>query len=118
MRYLTSIGFVLSVVLAACTQPSAQDRIEAAERAALAPLKAKYSDLILGYDFHGRAVDISVDLQAYDDMDDDAEAAMERRALRDWRSAWLSQHPHDHGVLTVRFLDFRAETITKESVRV
>lgn len=72
----------------------------------------------MGYDFHGKAVNVSVDLQAYDEMDDDIEAAMQKRALHDWRAAWLWEHPRQHGVLTVRFLDFRANTITKETVRV
>lgn len=92
-------------------------QIESAERAGLAPLKAKYAGVIMGYDFHGKAVDISVDLQAYDETDDDKIASMEKDALRAWRREWLRAHPRDRGTLTVKFLDFRANVIMQESIQ-
>lgn len=84
----------------------------------MTPLQSKYSNVVMGYDFHGPTVDVSVDLQAYTEMDDFAVDALSARTLRAWVRAWRSAHPHDHATLTVRFLDFRANLITKESARV
>ena len=61
---------------------------------------------------------VSLDLQSYLDMDDDAVAAMQRTTLLRWRSAWKSGHPHAHEVLHVRFIDFigrKVATLTTDS---
>ena len=61
---------------------------------------------------------VSLDLQSYLDMDDDAVAAMQRTALLRWRSAWKSGHPHAHALLHVRFIDFigrKVATLTTDS---
>jgi hypothetical protein len=111
-------GVMLAFVVACSSSPSKSDQIEDQERAALAPLKAKYPDVVMGYDFHGPSVDISVDLNAMTSMDEPVEDAMKAQALRDWKSAWVTAHPGQHGVLTVRILDFRGNQESKESTRV
>ena len=83
----------------------------------MAPLKEKYPDVVMGFDFHGKTADVSVDLNQEEQMDDDKEDAMRKDAVTMWRSAWMASHPRQHGTLTVRFLDFRANVTWKKSVR-
>ncbi len=95
--------------LGACaSQPSPSQQVHATERAAMAPLKAHYPDVVMGFDFHGTTVNVSVDSNQLYQMDDDKEAALKAEALRTWRTAWLDAHPHQHGTLTMRIIDFRA----------
>jgi hypothetical protein len=108
----------LAFVVACSSSPSKTEQIEDQERAALAPLKAKYPDIIMGYDFHGQSVDVSVDLNAMMSIDEPVEDAMKAQALRDWKSAWLATHPNEHGLLTVRIIDFRGNQESKETTRV
>jgi hypothetical protein len=113
------VAAAAGLLLVSCSSPPSQEeQTEAAERAALAPLKAAFPDVIMGYDFHGKSVDVSVDLNAMMSMDEDTEDAMKARALRDWSSAWRAQHRKEHGVLTVRIMDFRGRVESSKSVRV
>jgi hypothetical protein len=110
---------VVMTLAVACSSPSARERTAAAELAAVAPLKAKYSGVVMGFDIRSpETLIVSLDLQSYLDMDDDAVAAMQRTALLRWRSAWKSGHPHEHALLHVRFIDFigrKVVTLTTES---
>jgi len=100
--------FAAAVMLAACsTPPSAAEKAADAERASMAPLKAAYPDVVMGFDVHGSAVDVSIDLNGMVSMDEDAEAAMKTQAVKQWRTAWLASHPHQHAMLTLRFIDFK-----------
>ena len=58
---------------------------------------------------------VSLDLQRFIEMDDDAVAAMERVAVARWRSAWLAAHPHAHETLHVRFIDFIGRKVAEKS---
>lgn len=73
----------------------------------MAPLKAAYPGAVMGFDFHGSRVDVSIDMNGLEDLDDDTEAAMKAKAVALWRSAWTASHPHRHEKLTVRLIDFQ-----------
>lgn len=83
----------------------------------MTPLKDHYPDVVMGFDFHGNSVDVSVDVNSENDMDDSKDAAMKAEALRRWRSAWMQTHPGAHGTLTVRILDFRGTVYWKGTIR-
>jgi hypothetical protein len=111
------LGAALALLLAACaSQQSPAQRVESIERAAMTPLKTQYPDVIMGFDFHGTSVDVSVDINAMDQMDDDKEDAMRAAALRDWRNAWLQAHPHGHAKLTMRIINFRGVQESKREI--
>jgi hypothetical protein len=120
---MTGLRFLAHAVVAtlavACSSPSARERTDAAELAAVAPLKTQYSGVVMGFDIRQPdTLIVSLDLQSYLDMDDDAVAAMEATALRRWRSAWESSHPHAHARLRVRFIDFigrKVATLTTQT---
>jgi hypothetical protein len=110
---------VLAALLAACNPQSPQQGLTDRELAALAPLKQKYAGLVMGFDVHPRnTLVISLDLQEYIETDDDTIAAMKRDALAKWRTAWSSAHPHAHGLLHVRFIDFIGRKVATESAKV
>jgi hypothetical protein len=120
---MTGLRFLAYAVVAtlavACSSPSAQERTNDAELAAVAPLKAQYSGVVMGFDIRPpETLIVSLDLQSYFDMDDDAVAAMQRTVLLRWRSAWKSGHPNAHALLHVRFIDFigrKVATLTTQS---
>jgi len=73
----------------------------------MAPLKAAYPGAVMGFDFHGPVVDVSIDMNGLEDLDDDTEAAMKKAAVTRWRSAWIATHPRQHATLTIRLIDFQ-----------
>jgi hypothetical protein len=108
---MTGLRFLAHALVAAlavaCSSPSARERTDDAELAAVAPLKAQYSGVVMGFDIRPpNTLIVSLDLQSYFDMDDDAVAAMQRTALIRWRAAWKSGHPRAHTLLHLRFIDF------------
>jgi hypothetical protein len=101
-------GIVAAIAIAACSSaPSPSEQSETAERAAMAPLKAAYPDVVMGFDINGPAVNIAIDLNGLISMDQDAEDAMKAKAVSQWRAAWLASHPHEHAKLTIRLIDFK-----------
>lgn len=117
----TGAAALLVVLLAAtaCSSPpSPQERNHSAERDAMAPLKAHYPSVVIGFDFHGPTVNVSIDTNAEIDLDDAQDAAMHREALEDWKNAWQRVHPGEHAQLTVRVLDFRAVEQWKGTTKV
>jgi hypothetical protein len=115
--HLASLALV-AVIVAACS-PAQKPSAEADEIAAMAPLKHKYSDVVMGFDVHPPStLVISVDLQGYDDTDYDTLGAMRRDALARWRAAWIAAHPHAHATLYVRFIDFIGGKVAAESTTV
>lgn len=106
-------------MLTACSQPSPQQQLDDAEIAALAPLKAHYSDVVMGFDVKPETtLIVSVDLQHYIDTDDDTLAAMRKEALARWRAIWRARHPHAHALVHVRFIDFIGRLVAQESAPV
>ncbi len=117
-RLWSRTGLALLVALAACApQPSAQEQLTAQETAALAPLKAKYPDIVVAFAPVGTRLDISIDANGYISTGDDAVAAFKTRASHDWRNAWIAAHPHQHALLTVRMVDFIGRTWLTEKVQ-
>ncbi|HLY03694.1 MAG TPA: hypothetical protein VKR56_14510 [Candidatus Cybelea sp.] len=109
----------VATLAAACSSPAAQERTGAAELAAVAPLRTQYSGVVMGFDIRRpNTLIVSLDLQSYIDMDDDAVTAMQRNVLRRWRAAWSAAHPHAHAVLHVRFIDFIGRKVADESTTV
>ncbi len=109
---------LLLLTLIACNaQPSPDEQRDTTERSAMAPLKEHYPDVVMGFDFHGNTVDVSVDLNKEIDLDDDKDEALKAEALRRWRTAWLRTHPGENSTLTVRIIDFRGEVSWKGTVR-
>jgi hypothetical protein len=107
---------VAATLAVACSSPSVQERTTGAELAAVAPLRTQYSGVVMGFDIRSpNTLIVSLDLQSYFDMDDDAVAAMQRNVLRRWRDAWSAAHPHTHAVLHVRFIDFIGRKVADES---
>jgi len=120
MNELRRAGYaLLAAFLTACSSSTPQQRADQAAIAAMAPLKRQYSGLVMGFDLRGPStLVISVDLQAYIDTDDDTLRAMKRDALTRWRSAWAAAHPHQHGILHVRFIDFVGHKVASETTKV
>lgn len=117
MRLLAPI--VCAVLAAGCSAPSATQRQTASEIAQMAQLRRAYPAVVMGFDLRTpNTLIVSLDLQAYDEMDDDAIAAMKRAALARWRTAWSAAHPGERALLTVRFIDFIGRKVGEESVRI
>jgi hypothetical protein len=121
-KFSTSCAAALALfalaVTACSSSPSPQERIDASERNAMAPLKAHYPTVVMGFDFHGTSVDVSIDTNAEIDLDDSQDAAMRREALVDWKAAWQRAHPGEHAHLTVRILNFRGVEQWKGTTKV
>jgi len=112
------LNIALAATLAACG-PTPQERVHAAELNDLAALKRQYPDVVMGFDLrHDDTLIISLDLQQYIAMDDDAIAALKRASLARWRSAWIAEHPHEHAVLQLHFIDFIGRRVADETTRV
>jgi hypothetical protein len=110
---------MLAALLAACSSPAPQQRVDDAELAAMAPLKRQYAGVVMGFEVRPQStLVVSVDLQQYIETDDDTIAAMKRDALASWRSAWVAAHPHARAVLHVRFIDFIGRRVAAESTKV
>lgn len=116
LRVLARIA--IAAILAACA-PTQQQRADTAELHDLAALKQRYPDVVAGFDLRVKnTVIISLDLQHYIEMDDDAAIALKRDALERWRAAWTAQHPHQHALLHVRLIDFIGRKVAEETTKV
>lgn len=113
----SSSALLLVALLASCAPPSPQAQIEDAERAAMTSLKTQNPDIIMGFDFHGSGVDVSIDVNQFVTLDPDDEAALEADALKRWRTVWIASHPRQHAKLTLRFLDFRGRVQYRGSAK-
>jgi hypothetical protein len=107
---------VLVLAIAACSATSSQERATDAEIAGLAPLKQHYPAVVMGFDVqHDTTLVVSLDLQQYIEMDDDAVDALKGAALTRWVAVWRGAHPHAHATLHVRFIDFVGRKVAEES---
>jgi hypothetical protein len=118
MNGVRGFGYAALAVLLGCSSPSPQAHDEAAELAAVAPLKQHYPDVVMGFDIKpATTLIVSLDLQHYIETDDETVAAMKREALAAWRSAYLAAHPHAHAILHVRFIDFIGRKVAEETTK-
>lgn len=109
---------VAALLLGACSSPAPRGAGDA-ELAAVAPLKQRYSGIVMGFDIKSATtLVVSLDLQAYTDADDETVAALKRDALARWRAAWVAAHPHAPAVLSVRFIDFIGRNVATETTKV
>ncbi|MBV9233125.1 MAG: hypothetical protein JO030_03715 [Candidatus Eremiobacteraeota bacterium] len=109
----------MASLVAACAAQSSQQRAADAEMRDVAALKRQYPDVVSGFDLRaGNTLVVSLDLQHYIEMDDDAVLALKRDALERWRAAWVRYHPHEHAVLHLRFIDFIGRKVADETTRV
>jgi outer membrane usher protein FimD/PapC len=118
IRWSRAIAALVLAVTASCaTAQSPQERIESTEQAALAPLKAKYPDLVTAFDLAGNRLDLSIDANAYIQTDDNVVERFKHDAAGAWRSAWMKAHPGQHATLTLRLVDFMSRSWATERIR-
>ncbi len=119
MTGIRGFAFAALALVTACASPSPQQRADDAELAQLAPLKTQYSGVVMGFDIHPKAtLVVSLDLQSYIAMDDEAVEAMKRTVLARWRAAWIAAHPDAHATLHVHFIDFIGRSVATETTKV
>jgi hypothetical protein len=119
MTDMRKLAFAAAVALVACSSPAPQQRTDAAEISQLARLKQRYPDIVMGFDIRPETtLIVSLDLQHYIEMDDDAVDALKRDALARWRSVWIGAHPHTHATLRLRFIDFIGRKVAEESTKI
>ncbi|MBV9262892.1 MAG: hypothetical protein JO324_01135 [Candidatus Eremiobacteraeota bacterium] len=117
MRIATSI--TVALLVAACASPSSQERMSGAEISDMSALKRQYPDVVSGFDLRPRdTLVVSLDLQHYIEMDDDAVVALKRDALERWRAVWVRHHPGEHATLHLRLIDFIGRKVADETTRV
>lgn len=82
----------------------------------MAPLERAYSGIVTGFDVRSpTTLFVSLDLQSFIGMDDDAATALKHAVVARWRRAWSAAHPQVHATLRVRFIDFIGRTIAEQS---
>jgi len=121
MMTLVRHGVLLALVaaaVAACSSPSPHEQAVTNEIAQLTPLKTTYSGVVMGFDVRDdTTLLVSLDLQSYIGMDDDAAEAMRRAIVQHWAAAWSTAHSGAHATLHVRFIDFIGRKIAEKTVR-
>jgi hypothetical protein len=106
------------LALTACAGQSPQEAAQNQELAALAPLKQKYQDVVMGFDFKpGETLIVSLDLQNYNGMGDDDQGAMKKTIAATWRKAWEEAHPGKHATINLKIVDFIGRTIATEQIK-
>ena len=104
-------------LLCACSSPSPAQQTEQRERDLMGQLKTKYPDVVMGFDFHGTAVDVSIDPNGMIALGEDDEAAMKAAALQRWKTTWIQTHPGAHATVTVHLIDFRGKPYYSASTK-
>jgi len=123
MTIVRTTAAIALALLAACSPaPSASEAAAQREIAHMAPMKTNpaYSTTVTGFDVSGsgRRVDVSIDLNQYESIDDDAVDALKAEALRRWKEAWLAENEGKHATLAVRFLNYFGKPFLTENAKV
>lgn len=116
MRIILAL-LLLAGVASCAQQPTPAERIESTEQASLAPLKAKYPDIVTAFDITGNRLDLAIDANGYIQTGDDEVDRFKSDAASAWRTAWMKAHPHQHAMLTLRLMDFMNRVWATEHVR-
>lgn len=107
------------VLLSACSSPSPQEATQNQELATLTPLKQKYQDVVTGFDFKpDETLVVSLDINNYNGMGDDDQAAMKKTIVATWRKAWQEAHPGQRATIHLKLMDFIGRTIGTETIKV
>jgi len=103
----------------ACAQPVAVKGADDRERQAVAPLKNRYKDVVMGTDVKGANLYVYVDVNNLYSMDQSDEDALKADALRRWVRAWKANHSH-HGRIKLRvsFRDYYGRELLAETTEV
>ena len=113
-----SIAAAAIALLAACSSPSPQEAVQNQELATLTPLKQKYQDVVMGFDFKpNETLVVSLDLNNYNGMGDDDQDAMKKVIAATWRKAWQQAHPGQHATTHLKLMDFIGRTVATEVVK-
>lgn len=116
MRRLTAAAAI--VLLTACSSPSPQEAAQNQELATLTPLKQKYQDVVMGFDFKpNETLVVSLDINNYNGMGDDDQDAMKKTIAATWRKAWQEAHPGTHATIRLKLMDFIGRTIGTETIK-
>jgi len=84
----------------------------------LTPLKQKYQDVVMGFDFKPKeTLIVSLDLNNYNGMGDDDQDAMKKAIGATWRTAWQKAHPQQHTTIHLKLMDFIGRTIATQDVK-
>lgn len=120
LRRLSALTVLLACALAACSQTTARgsNPLLAKEQTAVASLKTKYKDVVMGTDVKGHTLLVYVDVNNLYSMDENSEDAMKADALSRWKAAWSAAHPDEHAKLDLSFRDYYGKEIYTASVRV
>ncbi|MDQ2992934.1 MAG: hypothetical protein M3R30_08980 [Candidatus Eremiobacteraeota bacterium] len=106
-------------VVTACSAPlSSQATSEPREIAHMQPMREGNNDTVVGFDVHGTRMDVSIDLNEWETIDDDADQAIKDDAMRRWKEAWSVENPGKHATLTVRLLDYHGRLFFTETGKV
>ena len=111
---------IVGLVLSGCgSSESSRQMTVDREIAALAPLKAGSENTIVGMDVKDNTeLVLSLDVEAWTSIDEDDDTAIEALALKDWKAAWIHEHPGLHAILHVRFVDYHGSPVYNERTTV
>lgn len=117
MRRLTAAAAI--ALLTACASPSPQEATQNQELATLTPLKQKYQDVVMGFDFKpDETLIVSLDINNYNGMGDDDQDAMKKTIAATWLKAWREAHPGTNDVkIHLKLIDFIGRTIDAETLK-
>jgi hypothetical protein len=112
-------GVALALLVLGCSSPSQRQSLEATEITALTPLKQTYPGIVMGFEIErDKTLVVSLDLQTYIGMDDDAATALKHNVFAKWRTVWRAEHSGAHGKLHVRFIDFIGRKVAEQAATV
>lgn len=109
---------MLGCAAAACSQPASVNPVQAKEEAAVAPLKARYKNVVTGTDVKDRTLILYVDVNNMLSMDEQAEIDMKAAALQRWKGVWSKAHAGKHGVVRLSVRDYYGKEIYTKSAAV
>lgn len=117
LRFVVAAAAIVS--LAACSSPSPQEAAQNQELTTLTPLKQKYQDVVMGFDFKpDETLVVSLDLNNYNGMGDDDQDAMKKTIVATWHKAWQEAHPGQHATIHLKLMDFIGRTIGTETIKI
>lgn len=117
---LLAAGIASAAMLSGCGGSTGSGSSPATDREqqSVSNLKTRYKDIVTGTDVQNQTLAVYVDVDKLYSMDEDAEAAMKRQALSEWKRVWSAAHPHGHATLHLSMRDFYGKEIYAASTHV